>query len=71
MLLNFTPLEFFVVRKARYKIPFFLAVSIIALASYFIQAPFAFTFVGSVSYFTYFLVAMATFRSENEKKKSE
>jgi hypothetical protein len=63
LLLNFTPLEFFIVRRARYKIPFFLSLSIIMMASYFIKIPFAFTLVGSLSYFTYFLITKTMFSS--------
>lgn len=71
LLLNFTPLEFFVVRRARYKLAFFLSMSIISLASYFIQIPFAFTFVGSLAYFTYFFISKAMYSSVDEQTNKE
>lgn len=66
MLRHFTPIEFFAVRRGRYKLAFFFAISITTLCTYFIKTPFVFAGTGTAVYLLYFLVAMATFKSESE-----
>jgi hypothetical protein len=60
MLLNFTPIEFFAVRRARFKLAFLFAASITLLASYFIDSPFFLAPVGTVVYLAYSLAVLAS-----------
>ena len=69
MLLHFTPVEFFAVRRARYKLAFFLAMSITLLVTYFVQTPFMLAGTGTAIYLLYFFVAMATFKPEDSEDK--
>jgi len=72
MLLHFTPIEFCAVRRARYKIAFFCAISITTIATFFLTTPFDFAGIGSVVYLGYFLIAVATSRpGEQEEKDME
>lgn len=58
LLINFTPIEMFAVRRAKYKLSLLLSLAIISLATYSTPSPFAFVATGTVVYFTYFLLTM-------------
>lgn len=66
-LLNFTPIEICAVRRAKYKLSLFLAISIIMVGTSFIPSPFAFAATGSVVYFLYFFISLKlTFNGDPE-----
>lgn len=58
LLVNYTPMEFFSVRRAKYKIGFLFALSIVTIASYFIQSPYATALLGTVVFLIYFAVGV-------------
>jgi hypothetical protein len=56
LLANFTLLDLCITRRSRNKLSLLLSISLIALASYYLNSPFGLCFVGSVTYLVYFFM---------------
>jgi hypothetical protein len=67
---NFTLVEWCAVGRGKYKLSFLLSLSLISIATFYINSPFLLCFVGSVVYFGYFLITM-TAVSTGEKVDTE
>jgi hypothetical protein len=59
MLKNFTLLEPCTVGRGKYKLCLLLSLSVVSLATFYSNSPFAFVFVGTTTYCTYFVLAKA------------
>jgi hypothetical protein len=63
---NFTIVEWCAVGRGKYKLSLLLSLSLISIAAFYIHSPFFLSFVGSVVYFGYFLMAMAAVGGKEE-----
>lgn len=66
-MLNFTPLEIFAVRRAKYKLPLMLSLSIITIGTYFSPSRYSFTGIGTVVYVSFFLITLVLTRKGEEE----
>jgi hypothetical protein len=51
-------MEFFAVGRGKYKLCLCLSISVASIGAFYTKSPFYFSFIGSVVYFAYFLLAM-------------
>ena len=64
-------LEFFTVGRGKYKLSLMLSVSVISLATFYVNSPFFFSFAGTATYLVYFLLAVNAANDSTEHEEEE
>ena len=65
---NFTIVEWCAVGRGKYKLALLLSLSLISICAFYNNSPFLFSFIGTIIYFTYFLITMAAVGVRDEQE---